>query len=182
MEVKRSDMLKWAQSTQLGTQSSDTPAAEKPAEVRAERTGQVSVDAMRSKILSLQQEIRELQTGISMRQVQLGFLSQLNEGSGWQRELRRFMSEQFPGVKLDLPDAQNLDEFRLEAAQVVSNLRNNLIKKEIQIQNILSAGIFTPPEESNEPAVDNSKIMKDFSETQNIFSKLRPDSVRALVN
>lgn len=182
MEVKRSDMLKWAQSTQLGTQSADTQAAEKPTEARAERVGQVSVDAMRSRILSLQQEIRELQTGISMRQVQLGFLSQLTEGTGWQKELRRFMDEQFPGVRLDFPEAQNLDEFRVEAAQVVSNLRNNLIKKEIQIQNILSAGVFAPVEEGSEPAVDNSKIVKDFSETQNIFSKLRPDSVRTLVN
>ncbi len=34
-------------------------------------------------VLSLQQEIRDLQTGISMRQIQLGFLNQVNEGSSW---------------------------------------------------------------------------------------------------
>jgi hypothetical protein len=183
MEVKRSDMLRWAQNAQLSTQTSDSQSTDRPAEVRADRTAQVNVDALRSKVLSLQQEIRELQTGISMRQVQLGFLSQLNEGGSWQKELRRFMTEQFPSVQIELREGQSIDEFRSEAAQVVSNLRNDLIKKEIQIQNILSAGLFEPAAESDqEPVLDNSKIIKDFSETQGIFSKLRPDAVRTLVN
>lgn len=183
MEVKRSDMLQWAKSAQIGQQTSDSPATDRPAEVRTERSGQVNVDSMRSKILSLQQEIRELQTGISVRQIQLGFLNQVHEGGSWQKELRRFMGEQFPAVQVALNEGQNLDEFRTEAAQVVSNLRNNLIKKEIQIQNILSAGIFEPATEGGgEPILDNSKIVKDFSETQGIFSKLRPDAVKTLVN
>ncbi|MFZ5629247.1 MAG: hypothetical protein ACOY5B_08990 [Spirochaetota bacterium] len=183
MEVKRSDMLKWAQNAQMSTQASDSQASDRPAEVRTDRPGQVSVDSMRSKILSLQQEIRELQTGISMRQIQLGFLNQVNEGGSWQKDLRRFMNEQFPTIQMQLSEGQNIDEFRTEAAQVVSSLRNNLIKKEIQIQNILSAGLFEPAAESDqEPVLDNSKIVKDFSETQGIFSKLRPDAVRTLVN
>ncbi|HMY11141.1 MAG TPA: hypothetical protein PKM44_00125 [Turneriella sp.] len=183
MEVKRSDMLKWAQNAQMSTQASDSQAADRPAEVRTDRPGQVNVDSMRSKILSLQQEIRELQTGISMRQIQLGFLNQVNEGGSWQKDLRRFMNEQFPTVQMQLGEGQNIDEYRAEAAQVVSSLRNNLIKKEIQIQNILSAGLFEPAAESDEePVLDNSKIIKDFSETQGIFSKLRPDAVRTLVN
>lgn len=183
MEVKRSDILKWAQNAQLDTRTDESQAADRPGEMRTERAGQVSVDLMRSKILSLQQEIRELQTGISMRQIQLGFLSQVNEGGSWQKELRRFMDEQFPTVQMQLSESQSIDEFRAEAAQVVSKLRNNLLKKEIQIQNILSAGIFEPAAESAEqPVLDNSKIVKDFSETQGIFSKLRPDAVRTLVN
>ncbi len=183
MEVKRSDMLKWAQNAQMSTQASDSQASDRPAEVRTDRPGQVNVDSMRSKILSLQQEIRELQTGISMRQIQLGFLNQVNEGGSWQKDLRRFMNEQFPTVQMQLNEGQNIDEFRTEAAQVVSSLRNNLIKKEIQIQNILSAGIFEPAAEgAEEPVLDNSRIVKDFSETQGIFSKLRPDAVKTLVN
>lgn len=185
MDVKRSDMLKWAQNAQLSAEPRDAAASEKPGEVRLESKAQVSVDSMRSKVFSLQQEIRELQTGISMRQIQLGFLNQVNEGSSWQKELKRFMSDQFPAVQLQLNDSQNIDEFKSEAAQVVSNLRNNLIKKEIQIQNILSAGMFEPaaPAEGDaEPTVGNSKIMKDFSESRDIFNKLRPESVKILVN
>lgn len=183
MEVKRSDMLKWAQNAQLSSQASESQSAEKPADVRAERGAQVSVDSIRSRILSLQQEVRELQTGISMRQIQLGFLNQVNEGGGWQKELKRFMSEQFPATALELREGQDINDFKAEAALVVSNLRNNLIKKEIQIQNILSAGLFEPAgEQEAEPAIDNSKIMKDFSETQSIFSRLRPDAVKSLVN
>lgn len=118
-----------------------------------------------------------------MRQIQLGFLNQVNEGGSWQKDLRRFMNEQFPTVQMQLGEGQSIDEYRAEAAQVVSSLRNNLIKKEIQIQNILSAGLFEPAAESDEePVLDNSKIIKDFSETQGIFSKLRPDAVRTLVN
>lgn len=183
MEVKRSDMLKWAQNAQLSAQSNDSQAADRPSEVLRDRPGQVNVDVMRSKILSLQQEIREIQTGISMRQIQLGFLSQLNEGSSWQKELRRFMSEQFPAVELQFKAGQSIDEFRAETAQLVSNLRNNLSKKEIQIQNILSAGIFEPAaDKTEEPVLDNSRLMKDFSETEGIFSKLRHDTVKTLVN
>ncbi|AFM11420.1 hypothetical protein [Turneriella parva] len=185
MDVKRSDMLKWAQSAQLNAGSEDSKALDKPVDgVKVENRSQVSLDTMRSKVLSLQQEIRDLQTGISMRQIQIGFLNQVNEGSSWQKELKRFMNEQFPKTSIDLREGQNMDEFRSEAAQIVSNLRNNLIKKEIQIQNILSAGMFEPASADTERdvAIDNSKIMKDFSETKDIFSKLRPEAIQSLVN
>jgi hypothetical protein len=185
MDVKRSDMLKWAQSAQLNAGTDDSRAAEKAADgVKVDNKSQVNLDTMRSKVFSLQQEIRDLQTGISMRQIQIGFLNQVNEGSTWQKELKRFMSEQFPSTSVDLREGQNMDEFRSEAAQIVSNLRNNLIKKEIQIQNILSAGIFEPAtgDADREMPLDNSKIMKDFSETKDIFSKLRPETISNLVN
>lgn len=185
MDVKRSDMLKWAQSAQLNAGSEDSKALDKPVDgAKVENRSQVSLDTMRSKVLSLQQEIRDLQTGISMRQIQIGFLNQVNEGSSWQKELKRFMNEQFPKTSIDLREGQNMDEFRSEAAQIVSNLRNNLIKKEIQIQNILSAGMFEPASADTERdvAIDNSKIMKDFSETKDIFSKLRPEAIQNLVN
>lgn len=183
MDVKRSDMLKWAQSAQMNSEPRDAAAGERTGEVRTESKAQVSVDSMRNKVLSLQQEIKDLQTGISMRQIQLGFLNQVNEGSSWQKELKRFMNEQFPAAAVEVGDQQNMDEFKTEAAQVVLNLRNNLIKKEIQIQNILSAGMFEPAGEAQEePVVDNSKIVKDFSESRDIFSKLRPEAVKSLVN
>lgn len=185
MDVKRSDMLKWAQSAQMNAESKSADSSERTGEIRLETKAQVSVDSMRSKVLSLQQEIRDLQTGISMRQIQLGFLNQVNEGSSWQKELKRFMNDQFPAVALELKDEQNIDEFKSEAAQVVSNLRNNLIKKEIQIQNILSAGMFEPAANTDgaaEPVMDNSKIVKDFSESRDIFTKLRPEAVKSLVN
>jgi hypothetical protein len=185
MDVKRSDMLKWAQSAQMKTGDEDSRAQEKSIDsVKIDQKGHVSLDTMRSKVFSLQQEIRDLQTGISMRQIQIGFLNQVHEGSTWQKELKRFMSEQFPTTSIDLREGQNMDEFRSEAAQVVSNLRNNLIKKEIQIQNILSAGIFEPAsgDSDHEVSIDNSKIMKDFSETKDIFSKLRPEAIQNLVN
>ncbi len=185
MDVKRSDMLKWAQSAQLNAGTDDSKSLEKPADgVKVDNRAHVNLDTMRSKVLSLQQEIRDLQTGISMRQIQIGFLNQVNEGSTWQKELKRFMNEQFPSTSIDLRDGQNIDEFRSEAAQIVSNLRNNLIKKEIQIQNILSAGMFEPAsnDADREVSIDNSKIMKDFSETKDIFSKLRPEAIQNLVN
>lgn len=183
MEVKRSDMLKWAQQAQLGNEKAEAPPAERAGEVRTENKAQVSVDSMRSKVLSLQQEIRELQTGISMRQIQLGFLNQVNQGSPWQKELKRFMTDQFPAVQLQLNERQSADEFKSEAVQVVSDLRSNLLKKEIQIQNILSAGIFeNGGEPMQEPVMDNSKIVKDFNESRDIFSKLRPEAVKGLVN
>lgn len=183
MEVKRSDMLEWAQQAQLGSEKGEAAPAERAGEVRTEGKAQVSVDSMRSKVLSLQQEIRELQTGISMRQIQLGFLNQVHEGSPWQKELKRFMNDQFPAVQLQLSDRQSADEFKSEAAQVVSDLRSNLLKKEIQIQNILSAGIFeSGGEPMQEPVMDNSKIVKDFNESRDIFSKLRPEAVKGLVN
>jgi hypothetical protein len=181
MEVKRSDMLQWAKNAQLNTEASQTAADSRSVEIRPEAKAEVSVDAMRSKVLSLQQEVRELQTGISMRQIQLGFLNQVNEGSSWQKELKRFMNEQFPAVNLELRSEQSIEDFRSEAGQVVADLKGNLIKKEIQIQNILSAGMFDGPVEGELP-LDNSKIMKDFTESREIFNKLRPDAVKSLVN
>jgi hypothetical protein len=93
------------------------------------------------------------------------------------------MTEQFPTVNLEMGNKQNIDEYKSEAAQVVSSLRGNLIKKEIQIQNILSAGLFEPAASGEqEPTIDNSRIVKDFSDTKDIFSKLRPETVKSLVN
>jgi len=178
MEIKRSDMIQWAQSAQLGHESAER-APERTGEVRLETKQQVSVDTMRSKVLSLQQEVRELQTGISMRQMQLGFLGQMNENASWQKELKRFMTEQFPTASLEVKDLQNVDEFRQEASTQVSQLRSNLVRKEIQIQNIISAGVFEPKSDL-EPA--NELLVKDFSESREIFSKLRPDAVKSLVN
>lgn len=185
MDVKRSDMLKWAQSAQMNAGNEDSRSQDKTVDsVKVDQKGHVSLDTMRSKVFSLQQEIRDLQTGISMRQIQIGFLNQVREGSTWQKELKRFMSEQFPATSITLHEGQNIEDFRSEAAQVVSSLRNNLIKKEIQIQNILSAGIFEPASGDSdlELSIDNSKIMKDFSETKDIFSKLRPEAIQNLVN
>jgi len=181
MEVKRSDMLQWAKNAQLSTEGNQASPESRSAEIRPESKAQVSVDTMRSKVLSLQQEVRELQTGISMRQIQLGFLNQVNEGSSWQKELKRFMNDQFPTVALELRSEQSIEDFKSEAGQVVADLKGNLIKKEIQIQNILSAGVFDGAAEG-EPQVDNSKIVKDFSESREIFNKLRPDAVKSLVN
>ncbi len=183
MEIKRSDMVKWAQNTQLNQQKTEELAGEGAPTVRPARMGQVNIDTMHSRILSLQQEVRDLQTGISMRQVQLGFLNQLQDSGAWQKELRRFMDEQFPASKLELREGQSLEEFQAQSGVAVNTLRGDLIKKEIQIQNILSAGFFEPTTEiEGEQISENSKLMKDFSETQGIFSRLRPDAVKSLLN
>lgn len=118
-----------------------------------------------------------------MRQVQLGFVNQLQDSGVWQKELRRFMDEQFPATKLELRDGQSLEEFQAQSGTAVNTLRGDLIKKEIQIQNILSAGFFEPSTEFDAAhGSENSKLMKDFSETQGIFSRLRPDAVKSLLN
>lgn len=183
MEIKRSDVVKWAQNTQPNRPKTEESAGEGVAMVRPARMGQVNVDTMHSRILSLQQEVRDLQTGISMRQVQLGFVNQLQDSGVWQKELRRFMDEQFPATKLELRDGQSLEEFQAQSGTAVNTLRGDLIKKEIQIQNILSAGFFEPSTEFDAAhGSENSKLMKDFSETQGIFSRLRPDAVKSLLN
>ncbi|MBV6492269.1 MAG: hypothetical protein LDLANPLL_00262 [Turneriella sp.] len=185
MDVKRSDMIKWAQSAQLNAESRKEPQTEKIAEAKAPSRTAVSIDALRSKVMGLQQEIHDLQTGISSRQVQLSFLNQVSENSSWQKELRKFMDDKFPAAHLEIKEHQGLDEFKAETLQSVTLLRENLLKKEIQIQNIISAGIFTPPENSSDDAalsLENSKIVKDFTQGRDIFSKLRPETVKNLLH
>ncbi|HRP68155.1 MAG TPA: hypothetical protein PLY93_01335 [Turneriella sp.] len=185
MEIKRSEMLQWAQSAQLNAESHNDVQTERAHTTSASRHTTVSIDALRTKVLGLQQEVHDLQTGISSRQIQMSFLNQVGEGSAWQKELRRFMNEQFPSLYLELKENQNLDEFKAETTTSITQLRENLLKKEIQIQNIISAGIFEPTQGNDTDemaAANNSEIIKDYTASRDMFTKLRPDTVKNLLH
>lgn len=176
MNVKKSDVINIAREVQ--SSRNDTARQDKAPTAAAESQGTQSkalqVDALRNQVLGIQHDVKELQTQISFRQVQIAFLEQLKENSNWKNELQRFMQERFDGVRLNSIQADDLGEFTEQTRQSISSLNNNLVKKEIQLQNILSTGMLSE---------DQLKVslFKDLSSNSDVFTKLKPEAVSALL-
>jgi len=143
----------------------------------------VSVTTLRSRVANLQSEIRDLQTGMSDRQIQVGFLHSLKESTSWQKELQKFMNENFPNSTLKLTQGESMENYLNSTAANMNQIKSELLKKEVQVQNLFSSGIIHPPSDSEgEIQLDNQKIVKDYEGSQSVFSKLRADAVKNLVN
>ncbi len=176
MNVKKTDVINIAREVQSSqndiARQDKAPTATSGSQGTQEKS--LQVDTLRSQVLAIQHDVKELQTQISFRQVQIAFLEQLKENSNWKNELQRFMQERFNGTRPSDIQADSLSEFTRQTLQSINSLNNALLKKEIQLQNILSTGIL--PEGQLQVS-----LFKDLSSNSDVFAKLKPDAVSALL-
>lgn len=180
MQINKNDLVKFA----ANIQSNNLNQNKKTRDSNANRpennaaTESINIDRLRDQAMTLQKEISDLQTGLSYRQVQVAFLDTIQDNSNWSEELQRFMAERFPGRQRDsqIPEV-TLEEFQRNMGQEVQSLSSQLIEKEVRLQNVFSAGI-----NAEAPENISEVISRDFDQSQNIFGKLRSDSVRNLLN
>jgi len=181
MEIKKSDIIKLSHVNIKPEQ--DFRESESPKISVRVPESDVSVTTLRSRVANLQSEIRDLQTGMSDRQIQVGFLNSLKESTSWQKELQKFMNENFPNSTLKLTHGESLESYLNSTAANMNQIKSELLKKEIQVQNLFSSGIINPHTDTEgEVNLDNQKIIKDYEGSQSVFSKLRADAVKNLVN
>ena len=146
--------------------------------------GNISLDRLRSKVLGIQADLKEMQSQITYNQAQIAFLNEAGD-SNWQEELRRSMQENF---------RSGGSEFRgqLEKHMVAAEGKNQLLnlldqqnrdiatdarKKQVELENILSSGLVEGAEE-----LSSKEIVKDILQSNDLFSKLRAENIRNLLN
>lgn len=175
MNIKKSDMVNLAREISLSQKEGRESQLNK---TEAEKAGSspkaIDVDTLRSQVMVLQKEAKDLQTQISFYQVQLAFLAQLQDTGNWKNELLRFMEEHFPAQKIELENDMDVEDFMNQTQERLGGLSNDLLKKEVQLQNILSAGIL-------EEDVVTIRLFKDVRKSGELFAKLKPEVVATLL-
>ncbi len=175
MNIKKNDLINAARTIQSQTLEKKR-AQEGPPPINRESvtTGDSDLSSigMKSRVLGLQQEVKELQTEASNRQMQIAFLEKLDDNGNWQSELKKFMND---NVRQDrFSSALTLSEYLEAQSKELQSISNNILQKEVQMQNILSVSLLESGAQPN--------IVKEVSNSDNLFNNLDATSIKKLVN
>ncbi len=142
-------------------------------------TGALKLDVMRNQVLNLQKEVKDIQTEISTRQIQIAFLENLQTGD-WQTELKAFLSGRQPGdagkPQQNIAESGSKQLYVSSLKNELTTLNNDLLTHEVKLENIFSSGMI-----DHERGDISSAIMKDSGEIHRVFSKIRHQSIQKLI-
>lgn len=179
VQIKKSDLL-----NQIKNLNNETIQSQKQglkqgfqnAIYQTTKAGQgVSLNNLRSQVLSLQSEMKTLQTDISMQQSQISFLKENSTMSNWQGQLVDFMQKHFAKTP-DFQGTVSSDDYTTILLKNRNELKNSLIKKELQLENIISSGLVSLS------AKGDSLIERDLNQSVEIFGKLKAAQVKNLLD
>ena len=179
VQIKKSDLL-----NQIKNLNNETIQSQKQglrqdfqsAIYQTTKAGQgVSLNNLRSQVLSLQSEMKTLQTDISMQQSQISFLKENSTMSNWQGQLVDFMQKHFAKTP-NFQGAVSSDDYTTILLKNQNELKNNLIKKELQLENIISSGLVSLSTK------EDSLIERDLNQSVEIFGKLKAAQVKNLLD
>jgi len=183
MQIKKSDIIKYLNTVQNEKKNTNiADGKEEPASEAKNLHANISkekfsIDRMRNQILHIQSEANQIQTEISQRQVQIAFLEQIDTEEHWPEKLSSFMGERFQSKVTVNPDP-DLNTYLNRLNHEISNLNNNLLSREVKIENILSSGVI-----DIENGDISRVIVKDMKEAEKVFSRMRTDSIhKFLIN
>ncbi|MCB1200708.1 MAG: hypothetical protein KDK41_08685 [Leptospiraceae bacterium] len=173
MNIRKSDMIQFARDIKNNNRPTDEKSGKTdsiPATVL--KSAAPVGDQLRGQVRTLQNDLNQLQTQMTFRQAQVAFLQNLHGDGTWDQELRKFMSENFTSVTLTIPESESKSEFTSRTTTEMQQIHNDLLKKEVQLQNIFSTGL------AGEPDVN---LVKNADEVRSIFARLQPESVDRLL-
>lgn len=174
MEVKKNDGVAKPVNVQDRRFENQKSAGTEKTETKEKVQSSVTTDELRNRVLNLQNEVKDIQTGISNKQMQIAFLNSLEDRNSWDKELKRYMKENITASVSEPEPGVTFEEFSESANADVGKMKNQLILKEVQLQNIFSSGMITG-------SAPNVELVKNFDDTKEIFSKLRPDIISNLL-
>ena len=135
----------------------------------------LGVDRIRGQVLNLHEELKGIQTEISNKQMQAAFLKDLPEDGNWKSKLTLFMKEQLHESIVIKPDP-DLKAY-LSSLQVdLKMLHNDMMTREIKLENILSSGIM-----DSEKTDVSDIIIKDMDKAKEVFSRIKKDSISRIL-
>ena len=133
----------------------------------------LSVDMMRSRVLNLQHEVKDIQSDITGYQGHRAFLENLPDKADWRAQLKKFTGQPMP----DLDKVPTLDNYLSHLEHEIGKLNKDLFTSEVKLENIISAGLGENL--LNDPS---AAIMRDMDQARTIFSRIRQDAVGKLIN
>jgi len=137
----------------------------------------ITIDTIRHQILGLQGEVKNIQTDISKKQIEIAFLENLETDARWKLNLDNFLKSNF-GESHSIDDQLNKKEYIGKLYKEIIGMNNDLLAREVKIENIISTGLI----DDNKKSISDI-IIKDLHEASNLFSKMKNESIiRVLKN
>jgi len=137
----------------------------------------ITIDTIRHQILGLQGEVKNIQTDISKKQIEIAFLENLETDARWKLNLDNFLKSNF-GESHSIDDHLNKKEYIGKLYKEITGMNNDLLAREVKIENIISTGLI----DDNKKSISEI-IIKDLPEASNLFSKMKNESIiRVLKN
>lgn len=170
MEIQRNDILGFVRNVEKQIKEKNENIQEKALESQASAP-KGRLNQVMAKTLQMQKEIRTLQTEYSRYQSALALVKDSNEES-WQKNLTDFLRSSFRTE--DLP--QKKEQFLQDSNETLSKLKNDILKKEVVVQNIFSASSFS----ANDGQAAMDKVLEDSQSLKELVVSLRLGSVKKL--
>ncbi|MDH5718064.1 MAG: hypothetical protein OEZ22_10545 [Spirochaetia bacterium] len=180
MQIKKNDISQFVNSVQkqnIDKNQGQNLINEKNTQNSISADNNINIDKLRGQVKSLQADVSKIQTDISQKQIQIAYLGIIENKEDWRQSLNNFMKENFPSsIKLKIEDKTS-EEYINRAQSEIGIMKNDLLKKEVQLQNIFSMGMIS--ETGNEKADIN--LIKDMKQAEKLFSNLRKETVSNLL-
>jgi len=177
MQINKNDILNFIQNIQKRESHHEDPKAKKAGKsnvVHNNEPTRISVDSVRSHVMNLQGEVKDIQTQVSRKQIQVAFLEELSGDTNWKESLQDFLKSEFPGP-IPIIREDNKDGYISQLKHEIRGLNNSTLMREVKLENIISSGMVDLEKESI-----SEIIMKDFTDVTKVFSRLRKDSISHL--
>lgn len=181
MEIKKNDILGFVrnvekQMQEKKVQAKNSAAVETPKESASVQSTNSSprLHKVMARALEVQKEIRLLQTEYSRHQSAVAFVKNNSEQELWQEDLKKFLKSSFRYESQDLPD--NKEEFIEKSAGALSNLKNEILKKEVVMQNIFAVSSL----DGDNGHKSMQRILSNLSSLKELVLHLNTFSVKKL--
>ncbi|MES0490104.1 MAG: hypothetical protein ABUK01_08940 [Leptospirales bacterium] len=177
MQINKNDILNFIQNIQKKESHHEDAITKKAAKsdiVPNKEPTRISVDAVRSHVMNLQDEVKNIQTQASRKQIQVAYLEELPDVRNWKKSLQDFLKKEFPGP-IPIIQEDNKDGYISQLMHEIRGLNNSMLTREVKLENIISTGMVDLDNDSI-----SEIIMKDFTDVTKVFSRLRKDSISHL--
>jgi len=141
-----------------------------------ENTG---IDRVRNQVFTLHNEVKDIQTRISGKQIQVSFLENLKSDENWKSKLEAFMKENSPDTIFIKPDP-DLKTYVSKLNAEIKILNNDMFTREVKLENIISSGIMDSGIDI-EKADGSSIFVRDMNKAREVFSKIKSDSINRIL-
>ena len=132
---------------------------------------------LKSRVKNIESEVSKMQTVISEKQIQIGYLENMEYTEDWRQLFKTNMKSKTVQVDENLLNNETSESYLSKMHNEISSMKNELLKKEIQIQNIFSLN----QNKELDYNMNNIEISKDIKDAEKIFSNIESKSVSKLL-
>lgn len=175
MEIQKNDIMGFVRNVekQLNEKKASAKKDSSSAIKTSENANNQRLNKVMSGTLKIQEEIRSLQTEYSRHQSALAFVKN-SQGDTWQNELKKFLNSSFRYNPDILPETR--EQFLQDSGGALAQLKNEILKKEVVMQNIISAS----PLSKDDGQETMNKVLQDSDSLRELVVALRTGSVKKL--